>query len=478
MRAQRPLQRSVRPAVAIMASLLLLRQGRVGAVKTMLLEARVFRGFASTVPLSVESGKSEKGLPPNSKKQSPPKNVVAPKERGRLLATQAAAELSKNLPSSNSYPSVVNKGGMGASPNPDDSMLLTQEGLPEVLSRKTLVEFPQKVPSPFRKQGSASKARQKVQKVTDDSSSSSSSDSESDKEGDSSEVGPRVASKSKRGFRKTEASHALENISAKEKPRSQKPHTDATYPEPRQPKKKGATPQLSEDRKDAKPETLIPRPQVNEELLKQDTEEKQLHKVFRSNETEEESQKPRGVTGVLTDHTESALSSQLDSGPAPTLLTEEARVEGQLQATPGARQSHLEKPVPELNGKATSSLLRNEHPRNQGIGGPAEAAEDILEDQAPITDLKTVPAENTDVFSEQAAVLKPQSEAVEDSAPPVEDQDGTQEPAWEPPEPSDSTTYKNLQHHDYTTYTFLDLNLDLSKFRMPQPSSGRTSPRH
>ncbi|XP_005070734.2 NADH dehydrogenase [ubiquinone] flavoprotein 3, mitochondrial isoform X2 [Mesocricetus auratus] len=46
------------------------------------------------------------------------------------------------------------------------------------------------------------------------------------------------------------------------------------------------------------------------------------------------------------------------------------------------------------------------------------------------------------------------------------------------PEPTDATTYKNLQHHDYSTYTFLDLNLALSKFRMPQPSSGRESPRH
>ncbi|KAF6120591.1 NADH:ubiquinone oxidoreductase subunit V3 [Phyllostomus discolor] len=45
-------------------------------------------------------------------------------------------------------------------------------------------------------------------------------------------------------------------------------------------------------------------------------------------------------------------------------------------------------------------------------------------------------------------------------------------------EPFDNTTYKNLQHHDYTPYTFLDLNLDLSRFRMPQPSSGRESPRH
>ncbi|KAM4863884.1 NADH dehydrogenase [ubiquinone] flavoprotein 3, mitochondrial isoform X2 [Urocitellus parryii] len=47
-----------------------------------------------------------------------------------------------------------------------------------------------------------------------------------------------------------------------------------------------------------------------------------------------------------------------------------------------------------------------------------------------------------------------------------------------PPKLNDTTTYKNLQHHDYNTYTFLDLNRDLSQFRMPQPSSGRESPRH
>ncbi|XP_036302605.1 NADH dehydrogenase [ubiquinone] flavoprotein 3, mitochondrial isoform X2 [Pipistrellus kuhlii] len=51
-------------------------------------------------------------------------------------------------------------------------------------------------------------------------------------------------------------------------------------------------------------------------------------------------------------------------------------------------------------------------------------------------------------------------------------------PAAEPPEPFDNTTYKNLQHHDYNVYTFLDVNLDLSNRRLPQPSSGRESPRH
>ncbi|XP_059767570.1 NADH dehydrogenase [ubiquinone] flavoprotein 3, mitochondrial-like [Balaenoptera ricei] len=51
-------------------------------------------------------------------------------------------------------------------------------------------------------------------------------------------------------------------------------------------------------------------------------------------------------------------------------------------------------------------------------------------------------------------------------------------PTATPAELFDNTTYKNLQHHDYSTYTFLDLNLELSKFRMLQPSSGGESPRH
>ncbi|XP_021574310.1 NADH dehydrogenase [ubiquinone] flavoprotein 3, mitochondrial isoform X2 [Carlito syrichta] len=57
-------------------------------------------------------------------------------------------------------------------------------------------------------------------------------------------------------------------------------------------------------------------------------------------------------------------------------------------------------------------------------------------------------------------------------------QSSPKKPTPAPNEPFDNTTYKNLQHHDYSTYTFLDLNLNLSKFRMPQPSSGRESPRH
>lgn len=47
-----------------------------------------------------------------------------------------------------------------------------------------------------------------------------------------------------------------------------------------------------------------------------------------------------------------------------------------------------------------------------------------------------------------------------------------------PQEDFDTSTYKNLQHHEYTPFTFVDFDVELSKFRLAQPSSGRISPRH
>ncbi|KAL6101078.1 ndufv3 [Pungitius sinensis] len=43
----------------------------------------------------------------------------------------------------------------------------------------------------------------------------------------------------------------------------------------------------------------------------------------------------------------------------------------------------------------------------------------------------------------------------------------------EPDEPFDNSTYKNYQHHNYNPYTFSDLDVEMAKFRLPQPSSLR-----
>ncbi|XP_016517933.1 nucleolin 2 isoform X3 [Poecilia formosa] len=53
-----------------------------------------------------------------------------------------------------------------------------------------------------------------------------------------------------------------------------------------------------------------------------------------------------------------------------------------------------------------------------------------------------------------------------------------EESAAVPPEPFDNSTYKNYQHHSYTSFTFADLDVEMAKYRLPQPSSGRPSPRH
>ncbi|RLW07604.1 hypothetical protein DV515_00003535 [Chloebia gouldiae] len=53
-----------------------------------------------------------------------------------------------------------------------------------------------------------------------------------------------------------------------------------------------------------------------------------------------------------------------------------------------------------------------------------------------------------------------------------------EETAQPAPEEFDNSTYKNLQHHEYHTFTFHDYIAVLAKYRQPQPSSGRPSPRH
>ncbi|KAF0884249.1 NDUV3 dehydrogenase, partial [Crocuta crocuta] len=439
----------------------------------VLLDARVLQGLAPSASLSAESGKSEKGLPPTPKKQSPPKNVVEPKERGRPLATPAAAEWSKNVSSPSSHPPVVTPGRVvaGPGPGPDSGPLFADEGVREFLPRKTVIEFPQKVLSPLRKQGSDPKALQESggKDSSSSSSSSSSSDSESDEEGESADAGPQAASGGRGGRPKPQASRLLEDrapgpaVSAKERTRSQ---PDLTSPEgPRQAKKKGSTIKPVEDRKDTKPKTTAPKSQANKEFMKQNVKEKQLQKILRSNETDKESQKPPKVEKILPAHTKPGLSTQPAGGPAPIQLADRAGAAG-----PPAR-----------GGEVAVPLSLEESLGKQVPQGPLKATEELLESQAPGRSLQPGPAPNEGVLEDKAAGLEPEGGAgmAEEPAPPG-GPDSTQEPAQatSASEPLDITSYKNIQHHDYTPYTFLDLNLDLFKFRMPQPSSGRESPRH
>ncbi|CAH6789907.1 NADH dehydrogenase [ubiquinone] flavoprotein 3, mitochondrial [Phodopus roborovskii] len=473
-----------------MAVPFLLRGGRIRELKAVFLEARVFRELSSSVLLSTESGKSEKGIQPNPKKQSEPKDVVGA-ERGKLLTTHTAAALSKSTSPRSSYPSVENTGGAVAGPHPGGSLPLTDEGLQKRLSRKTLVEFPQKVPSPPQVQGYVSKAQQHSQKVTDGSSSSSSSgssDSDSEGEGHDSNIDPQVSSKGKAGFYKPEASSPRVpkiTVPAKEKAKAQKPLTDVTYPEQsQQPKKKGTVTKPVEESKETRSKPMTSRSQSSE-ILETNSKEEHPQRKPRLSKTRKESPKPFEAEGVLPVDTKARSSARLAGNSAPTMKTQKTCSGEQLPAaTPQAQARQLGPKEPEPEWKATSPqvLIGKESLEKQVPEGCSEAKEETSEDQKLVRYSKTVPVEKKDTLEEGAQPEGRLQAAVDeapptDAGPPQEAPEDTQEHMLAP-EPTDTTTYKNLQHHDYNIYTFLDLNLDLSKFRMPQPSSGRESPRH
>ncbi|XP_003359029.4 NADH dehydrogenase [ubiquinone] flavoprotein 3, mitochondrial isoform X1 [Sus scrofa] len=471
-----------------MAASLLLRQGRARALKTVLLEGGVFRGLAPAVSLSAESGRNEKERPPNPKKQSPPKNVVAAQEGGTPLATPAAPELSQQLSSPTSPPAAARPGGTLAPPNPGDSTLFTDRGRPRFPSRKTLVEFPRKVLSPFSQQGSDSAATQasrgRAGDATSSSSSSSSSDSESDdeEEGDGSEAVRPVKSTSPGGSPKAEAPRSLAGgapqtgVPAEARPGPQQPHPDLAAAErPRQAKGKGGS-GAPEDRR--APKAAAPGSRGGPGAARQS--ETPSQKIPRSEEADAESQKPPEVKTSLPDPTKSGLSTAPRGGPAsaePAATPAGAR----LPATPlETGERPLGERVPEPGGQVASPLFSRAPLGGQAAEGVAEAKGELLEGRPLVQGPKAVP-DGQDEGAEKKA-LRPEEEAgiAGDAAPGTAGRDATQEPtpAAAAAEPFDNSTYRNLQHHEYSTYTFLDLNVELSKFRMPQPSSGRQSPRH
>ncbi|NWZ28946.1 NDUV3 dehydrogenase, partial [Asarcornis scutulata] len=75
-------------------------------------------------------------------------------------------------------------------------------------------------------------------------------------------------------------------------------------------------------------------------------------------------------------------------------------------------------------------------------------------------------------------VMGTKEETVQEAGDQAGESSTTEAAAQPAPEEFDNSTYKNLQHHEYNIYTFVDSVVVLSKFRQPQPSSGRPSPRH
>uniref|UniRef100_A0A3P8YK40 NADH dehydrogenase [ubiquinone] flavoprotein 3, mitochondrial n=2 Tax=Esox lucius TaxID=8010 RepID=A0A3P8YK40_ESOLU len=145
-----------------------------------------------------------------------------------------------------------------------------------------------------------------------------------------------------------------------------------------------------------------------------------------------------------------------DAPGAPVAAAEVATEAAVVEVATGVRLDAMEEP-PEFEAAAGPAQAVAE-------AAPVEAAAEELLDTAPVM---------AEAAGEEM-ITQPPAEA--------ESMEASEETAAEPPvpapEPFDNTTYKNLQHHNYNHYTFADMDLEMAKYRLPQPSSGRPSPRH
>ncbi|XP_051840759.1 NADH dehydrogenase [ubiquinone] flavoprotein 3, mitochondrial [Antechinus flavipes] len=423
-----------------------LRQGRGAVLKTTELKAWGLREFASTVFLSAKSGDSEKEKQKKAKTKPPPENVVTPKEGVKLLTR---AEFPKKLSSPNSFPSAVNKDKIIVNINSNDIKQQTDdEESGKLLPVKTTVKFPQKVAASFRAKDTYLVNRQKIQKPAEVDLASSSSDSDSDIEDSISEIvlKPQIAIRTKGDLPQGDAfeTKTQRNLKLTEKTHFQKAHMDSSQVE----KPHKSETKFIVEPSEAYKEPNMPKSEVIDSFREQSTKEAHLqNSLFKVNEMTKKPQKVIEIHRKLSDQMEDGSSTQSDLGTKLLITKEENREE-----------------------KPTVTDFTRDHLKNK----------DILEE--PILNLEaSLPQTKEDILEENVSTgisgtKEEDIEALQGVAVKLKNQVNI--PERESAEAFDNSTYKNLQHHNYNSYTFLDFNLDLLKFRLPQPSSGRESPRH
>uniref|UniRef100_A0AAY5EAC5 NADH dehydrogenase [ubiquinone] flavoprotein 3, mitochondrial n=2 Tax=Electrophorus electricus TaxID=8005 RepID=A0AAY5EAC5_ELEEL len=175
--------------------------------------------------------------------------------------------------------------------------------------------------------------------------------------------------------------------------------------------------------------------------------------------------------------------------PGVQVKTSEVKAEPVLEPSQG---SAAMKETPKASTKVTDHLPQTVTKRSPEAN--LKATPDVLPDsaKAEVSEAKIEAALQTGTVAEAVAKVGTEASRADeliDSAPIITDK--AQAPAEPeavaapeepvpPPEPEsfDNTTYKNLQHHSYHMFTFSDMDVELAKHRLPQPSTGRPSPMH
>ncbi|XP_020639603.3 NADH dehydrogenase [ubiquinone] flavoprotein 3, mitochondrial [Pogona vitticeps] len=326
----------------------------------------------------------------------------------------------------------------------DANVKLADEDLRKFLARKTLVTFPQRAKlSPLEGEPAFSSKEGLTKKLAEEESSTSSS-SDSDSSSDSEEDVFKEPIKTKVSFPKQD------HISSKDQITKINKVSQKDFPK--------------EQVKGKKSEKLPYSPRITEMPIKQ----KQLHKttaddkLLKSNLTDDTDQKSRerhlkssefGTKIIKSQRPKEVARKQLEVSVVETASNTFSRTQTVPQQGVVQNLTLLKK----KEGMAKKAQKTEEHG-----GAAAVLQEEILSSRMPVAD-PTVKEEmvlDVEVQTEQSTI--------QETKPPV---DTVQETY-------DISTYKNLQHHEYTPYTFVDFDVLLSKMRLPQPSSGRLSSRH
>nr|XP_034972058.1 NADH dehydrogenase [ubiquinone] flavoprotein 3, mitochondrial [Zootoca vivipara] len=346
-----------------------------------------------------------------------------------------------------------NKGEIIINTKPDAAVKLKDEDLRKHLAKKTVVKFPQRAKLPClegQSVVSSTAGLEKKKKGDEEKSSSSSSESDSSSDSDEEDSAFKDTIKTKVSF------PSRDPPSSGDRTKKAKITSEKHFPQ-EQVKGKAAeklpySPGFTEIPVHQKE---VHQTTAGDELLWSD-----LSKSATNRRHEEAHLKSTNVGTKVAE-------SQRPADKAKQL--EESLPEA---SPPGATSSILSRTqsVPQQNAAQNLTLPR------QGGSVAKEAQKTDMQGrsaavpQGEVLDGR-VPAAETTVKEEialEAGVQTEQQSTIQEAEPPVETA----------PETFDTSTYKNLQHHDYTSYTFVDYDVQLAKFRLPQPSSGRVSPRH
>ncbi|XP_063201065.1 NADH dehydrogenase [ubiquinone] flavoprotein 3, mitochondrial isoform X1 [Chroicocephalus ridibundus] len=426
-----------------MAAPSLLGCGRAATRKVLRLEARGLRGAAPSAALCTRPVGS--GMP-----SAPPTNLVAPQGSTKLLAIKAPAEFPKMLSSSSLLVS-ANKGESISSSNLKKASKPSAENMRMFMSRKTVVGFPQRVGSSLEEENLTTPATERglrkelVEEETSPSSSSdsdSSSDSEEENDDDTSEV----AIKTKVEFPKRDSIFS-ENIAVKASMLAKENFSQKS------PKEYGAKKKRCKTGSDVSPikQVAFSKTSVSHETSKSKARDPKI----KSTPKEADRRKLVLEPYMVESQDLSEVTHKSDYLEEKSIGTQVAAI--QLKPSSVTQEDKKQKLVSRGKEKKVKEAQESE----------AEVTAPKLEETSESTVLVMGTTANEETIQE-AGVQAGESSTIEETTKAAE-------PA---PEEFDNSTYKNLQHHEYNIYTFVDSVVVLSKFRQPQPSSGRPSPRH